>query len=112
MHGGRLKRGINRHKLPVAIFIVICIALVMTAISMSLYITSGTSSLDLSRPGYRQVRQQVVDTEPNESFNDSGPLTKAILDDFKKLFTAQKKTISGIDAYADASLSDESLRLQ
>lgn len=108
---GKVQRLINRHKLPFAIFCAILIALALTLISMYLYIKSGTSSLDLSRPGYTAVRDQVID-QPAESFDETGPLDGKTVGEFKKLFDAQRKTINSLGDFDDTSLSDESLQLQ
>ena len=102
---------IIRHRLPFAVTGIIVIALIMTAISMSLYITSGTSSLDLSRPGYKQVRNQVI-TPPSESFDATGPMDSKTVAQFKTLFDSQKKALSGLGNFDDTSLDDESLQLQ
>lgn len=107
----KLQRLINRHKLPFAIFCAITIAIILTVISMWLYIKSGTSSLDLSRPGYTAVRDQVI-AQPAESFDETGPLDKKTVDEFKKLFDAQRKTLNSLGDFDDASLTDESLQLQ
>lgn len=112
MRNQRLKNIVERHRLTFAIAIVIGIGFIMTAISMSLYITSGASSLDLSRPGYSQVREQVVDLGTGESFQSTGPLDKASLDKFTKLFNSQRNAINGLGSYNDTSLDDASMKLQ
>ncbi|MBC7746438.1 hypothetical protein H7Y40_00445 [Pedobacter sp.] len=111
MERSTFKQLVARHRLPFAVFAVIFMALVMTAISMSLYITSGTSSLDLSRPGYKQVRNQVV-TQKSETFDDTGPMDEATAAQFKTLFDSQKKALDGLGNFSDASLADDSLQLQ
>ena len=109
MNSDRVKRFVARHRLPFAIFLVIVIALLMTAISMSLYISSGTSSLDLSRPGYKQVREQVV-VQSSESFDSNGPMDQTTVTTFKKMFDSQKKSLENLGDFNDTSLDDTSLQ--
>ena len=105
----RFKELIARHRLPFAISASVGIALLLTLISMSLYITSGTASLDLSRPGYKQVRDQVI-IQPTESFDSNGPMNMDVITTFKNLFETQKKSLNGLGDFADTSLDDTSLQ--
>lgn len=102
---------IERHRFPFAIALVVGIALLMTAVSLSLYITSGTSRLDLSRPGYEQVRKEVKPT-PEDSFGADGPVDKAALDEFQRLYQARRNNLNELGDFKDSTLDDSSLRLQ
>lgn len=99
-----------RFKLAITITVAIIIALVLTFISISLYIKSGVASLDLSRPGYEQVREQIRPSTGNKSFNPNGPVNKAAIDEFTKLYQAEVKELSGGNNFSDKSLSDKQLR--
>lgn len=103
-------RLVARHRLVFAVMGVITIALVSTAISMSLYISSGASSLDLSRPGYSQARTQLKDV-PNESFSPTGTLDQAAFDQFKQLYNQQRGVLDDFGDFKDAALDDSSLQL-
>lgn len=109
MDTDKFKRLVARHRLPAAIVAVIGIAALLTVVSMSLYITSGTASLDLSRPGYKQVRDQVV-SQPSETFNSNGPMNADVVVSFRQLFEAQKKSLNDLGDFSDASLDDASLQ--
>lgn len=111
MNAAAIRRLVDRHRLTFAIIGVIAIALVMTAISMSLYITSGTSSLDLSRPGYSQVRDQ-VNAASGVSFSENGPMNAEVLDNFTKILESQQKAIDALDGFNDPVLDDQALQLQ
>lgn len=100
-----------RFKLAITITVSIIIALILTFISISLYIKSGVASLDLSRPGYEQVREQIRPSTGNKSFNPNGPVNKAALDEFTELYQAEVKELSGGNNFSDKSLSDKQLRL-
>lgn len=112
MNSNTLRRFVTRHRLPVAISAVIAVALLITAINLSLYVSSGSSSLDLSRPGYEQARRQAQtgDTKRVE-FESTGPIDEAVLKDFKKLFSDQRIEINALDGFRDTALDDASLRL-
>ena len=101
---------IARHRLPLVIVAVIVITLIMTAISMSLYISSGAASLDLSRPGYAPVRDQ-VQSQPTTNFDENGPMNQTVLDDFRKLFDSERTALNSLPPFQDVSLDDASLKL-
>jgi hypothetical protein len=111
MTWGDFRATVQRHRFPVAIAIVVGIALLMTAVSLSLYITSGTSRLDLSRPGYEQVRKDVKAT-PDASFSSDGPVDKAALDEFQKLYDARRTNLNELGDFKDTTLDDSSLRFE
>lgn len=102
---------IARHRLVAMIALVISVAMVMITISMTLYVTSGAASLDLSRPGYSQARSQVKDDTVSKSFPDTGPLDKSAYDKYKLLFAEQQKTIKSLGSYEPTPIDDTSLRL-
>lgn len=101
----------SRFKLAITLTVAIVIALLLTFISVSMYIKSGVASLDLSRPGYEQVRDQIRPSTDNKSFSPNGPVNKAALDEFSKLYQAEIKQLSGGNNFSDKSLSDNQLRL-
>lgn len=102
---------IERHRFPFAIAAVVAIALLMTAVSLSLYITSGTSRLDLSRPGYEQVRKDVKPS-PEDSFSSDGPVDKASLNEFQKLYDARRTNLNELGDFKSTTLDDNSLKLE
>jgi hypothetical protein len=107
---GSFQALVGRHRFPFAIGGVIGIALLMTAVSLSLYVTSGTARLDLSRPGYESVRKNIQQSS-GESFNPDGPVDKAALDEFDKLFGQRRANLNALGDFEDTSIDDVSLRL-
>lgn len=103
-------RLVARHRLVFAVTVVIVIAAISTMISMSLYITSGASSLDLSRPGYSQTRTQVMDI-PTESFSPTGALDQKALEQFDEAYGKQRKTLDSFGQFQDTALDDNSLQI-
>lgn len=49
---------LSRHRFIVLLVAAILISLVLTAVSLAIYNSSGAAQLDLSRPGYRSVSDQ------------------------------------------------------
>jgi hypothetical protein len=111
MKWGSFQQLVSRHRFVFAITAVISVALLMTAVSLSLYVTSGTSRLDLSRPGYEAVRKDVQIT-PEENFASDGPVDKAALDEFNRLLQKRRTNLNALGDFKDTSLDDATLRLQ
>lgn len=93
------------------IFIVVSIltALVLVVVSMSLYATSGTAQLDLSRPGYQSVQDKLGPTDTFQSFPASGPVNNQTIEQFKNLYNKQVKPVEGDSPFGAEPLSDHSL---
>lgn len=96
-----------------AIFIVlsVLIALMLVFVALGLYNSSGTSQLDLTRPGYEAIRQEAKDSNAYKGFSSSGSLNKKALDDFDSLYTEKLKEAQSVDAFANDVLSFESLQI-
>lgn len=90
----------------------ILFAFVLVSIALALYGSSGAASVDLSRPGYSAVRDQAKeDTQDTKSFSSSGPIDKATIDEFDKLFSTTSKSATSVNAFDSELLSDEALRI-
>lgn len=103
----------SHHRLTMAIIGAISLALIMTIISMSLYVTSGTQVLDLSRPGFESARQAINETPyESETFAQDGPINPAVVSEFSTLYKEKRQNLDAIDDFAnDEVLGDENLRL-
>jgi len=110
MQGQNLKALVERHRFAFAIAVVILITFLMTAISMSLYVSSGASRLDLSRPGFEQARKDIIPT-PDDKFSAEGKVDAATVDEFEKLYQKQRVYLNNLGDFEDSSLDDASLRL-
>lgn len=99
----------SRHRLTLLLIITIAVALSLTVLSMTLYTISGAAQLDLSRPGYQSVSDQ-VDTETRiESFSSFGPVTQDTLEDFQRLYDEQRTKAQAVDAFNGDPLNPELL---
>jgi hypothetical protein len=89
----------------------ITLALLLVAVAMALYSSSGTAQLDLSRPGYVSVRDQIKSDDTFNGFSSSGSVDEKTLDSFKQMFDKRAKDAVSVDAFSSDVLSDSSLGL-
>jgi hypothetical protein len=98
------------HRYLLMLIISISIAFSLLAVSLSLYISSGTIQLDLSRPGYQSVSNQTDATNLQiEKFPETGAIDKVSLDDFDKLITNQSTKANAVDAFGGDPLDPVSI---
>lgn len=105
------RRYLAAHRLPIAIIIAICIAIMLTSVSMSLYVRSGASRLDLSRPGYEKVREQVSEEKDEDSFSASGPMNSKVIDEFQEIYSKRRANLDKLDPFNPSVIDDTSIRL-
>lgn len=101
----------RQHLFLVMVVGALIIALFLVMISMNLYRSSGAAQLDLSRPGYEKVREQVSRSTEVRSFAPTGELTPAALDEFRQMYQRSMDNITEVDAWRPDSLSDSALSL-
>ncbi len=102
---------INRHRITYAVAGALVISMIMTAVSMALYVSSGASRLDLSRPGYEGVRSEIQRETDEETFSASGPMNTSVANDFQKRFSRHRETLQKLDTYATNALEDTELQI-
>ena len=101
----------ERHRFFLLVASVICIALFMVSVALSLYNSSGAAQLDLSRPGYQAVRDQASRDTVTQSFSSNGALTESALNSFSQMYKEQSGKVTSVDSYDAAALSEDSLQL-
>lgn len=88
----------------------ISLALILTLASIIIYYKSGSAQLDLSRPGYKEVRSQVVTRDDNlTDIPTIGPANQAFIEDFKILYDQQVEKIKLVEAFASDPLNPDVL---
>lgn len=107
----RFKAFATQHQFMMAILLTIFVAILMTGVSLSLYVSSGTLQLDLSRPGYASARKELIKPQSTDEFATNGPINKQALDEYQKLFDEQRKELNSIGKFNDKGLDDDSLTL-
>jgi hypothetical protein len=89
------------------------IALLLTSISITIYISSGAINVDLSRPGYEKVREDTSgDIEPEEPFPSSGPIDDSVRVDLLRRFDNLQADLNQMNDFGGDALSDKSLELE
>lgn len=89
----------------------VAVSLVLVAISIAMYFSSGTAQLDLSRPGYQSVRSQAKPEDPYKGFDASGPVDENSLQEFDSKYKDRAKNALSVDAFNSDALSDASLNI-
>lgn len=100
---------VDRHRLPSAILLVIVVAVALTMLNMWLYVHSGASGLDLSRPGYDVARENVRTQRNEPQFSAEGPLTRDIIDSYLSDFRTERIQASQLGSFQSEPLSNEAL---
>lgn len=106
-------RTIRAHQFLVMVTIVILVSLFLVYVALSLYRSSGTLQLDLSRPGYDSAREEATkDTEVFKGFSADGRIDAESLNEFDSLYK-QKASEALIDIadFSGDALSDSALTL-
>lgn len=107
----RIWQRIERHRIIYGITGALLISMLLTAISMALYISSGASRLDLSRPGYEGVRTEVQRSDNEEAFSATGPVNTEAVNDFQARFSRHRATLTKLDTFGTNALDDTQLQI-
>lgn len=111
-HQGELPPHLNRwqeHRFLLMIAAAVLIALFLVSVALALYASSGTAQLDLSRPSYQSVRQQVTQSDGFSGFSANGPLTKETLNEFQAMYDQKADQILSVESFSGEVMSDEAL---
>lgn len=98
-----------QHRFVIMIAGSVVIALVLVTVSLQLYFSSGTAQLDLSRPGYRSVRDQIRSDATFDGFPATGAIDESALKNFKELYEKRAKDATSTDAFGSDVLSEQTL---
>lgn len=103
---------IKRHQFGTLIVGSILISLFLVYVALSLYASSGTLQLDLSRPGYAEARREVTrESEVFKGFSSSGSIDAEVLDEFDAMYQQKAKEAASVDAFGGDALSDHAMQL-
>ena len=112
-HSSSTKDRLKRHQFASLLVGAITIAMIFVMVSLSLYQSSGTIQLDLSRPGYDQARKEATkDKTFFRGFSPDGEINDDTLSEFSKLYKKKQAQADAIDAYSGEPLSDKTLNLE
>jgi hypothetical protein len=108
----QVKQWITNHQWPAFIIAALVVAMTLTSVSLWLYKVSGAANLDLSRPGYEKVREDVKDDgDSTKPFSPTGDLDAAAVSDFRSRYEGIKARLNQMNSYGDSAISDENLGL-
>lgn len=102
---------VKDHKFIVLIVGSLGITMFLLFAAMSLYNSSGAAQLDLSRPGYEDIREKLQTEDTTISYGSSGPLNKETLDEFQKKYEKKLAEAKESDAFEVDVLSQKSLQI-
>ena len=102
---------VQRYRLVTAIIVAVIIAIVMTIFSVVIYVRDGTSRLDLSRPGYEQVRKQIKPDDQSPAFKSEGELTREVMNEFSGELKKKLVEFNQLTTFDVSPLQDDRLKL-
>jgi hypothetical protein len=105
----KIMAAIQHNKLLFLVLIVVAATIIFTVISVAIYVRLGDISLDLSRPGYEDVRDDVVDDGSYTPYPVDGELGHEALQDFLSRLSKQQTEVGQLTGFIDDVLSDEAL---
>ena len=108
---GRPLSRFQQHRFILLVGATILVALFLVSVALALYASSGAAQLDLSRPGYKSVREQVKSTDKINEFPANGPIDQATVDQFRVLYDKQAEQVSKVDSFSGDVMSDQTLSI-
>jgi hypothetical protein len=104
---------IQRHQLAFLIIAAVITTLILTTISIYIYVLSGAINIDLSRPGYESVRQDTSDESSGvDPFSSSGKIDDEVRTNFLHRLEVIQNNTKQMNDFGGDSLSDKSLDLE
>lgn len=104
------KSFLGHHRFAVMLTSSVLITALLVIVSLSMYDNSGAAQLDLSRPGYKSVRDKAVKNDDDfKSYPSTGEINQKTISEFQSLFTKQTSKIKSVDAFGGDPLSPDSL---
>lgn len=103
--------GWQKHRFMLMVGGSIVIALMMVSVAMKLYASSGAAQLDLSRPGYEHVSEQVSQTEVFKGFPSTGGIDKETLKEFREMYGKRAEQATNINSFGGDVMSDVALSI-
>ncbi len=106
-------RTVRAHQFFSMIVLVVLISLFLVYVALSLYQSSGTVQLDLSRPGYDSARVEASkDNEVFKGFSADGKIIKSALNEFDTMYRDKAaEALIDIGNFSGDALSDATLML-
>ncbi len=100
-----------RHRFFTMIVGAILIAMFLVSVSMNLYNYSGAAQLDLSRPGYQNIRDQAKRETTTKTFSSTGELDDSAMNDFNDMYNERLGKVKNTTSFNSQPLTDDSLQI-
>ena len=109
----QIKNWISDHQLMIFIMSALGAAGAAVLLSVWLYVVTGAVKLDLSRPGYEDVRKDVTssDDSSTKTYPNTGTLDGASIEEFENYFNKIKDNLDKMNNYDESAIDDENLGL-
>ena len=101
----------GQHRFLLLVGISIAIALMLVAVSLKLYYSSGAAQLDLSRPGYEAVSEQSGKTDVYEGFPATGAIDQKAIEEFRAMYKERAEQATNVDSFGGDVMSDKALSI-
>lgn len=101
----------KEHKFIILVGSTILVSLFLVGIALRLYASSGAAQLDLSRVGYKEVRDKADRGDTFTGFPATGKIDNESIEQFKKLYDTQAKQALNFDSFGGTPMTDEALSL-
>lgn len=98
-----------RHRFFLLVIATIVISMILVVISLVVYNVSGSAQLDLSRPGYQSVSNQVNREDKIDGYSPIGPMNINAINDFIEQYDEQAAKAKSVDAFNGDPLNPETL---
>ena len=103
--------GWQKHRFLLMVGGSIAVALMLVGVSMKLYNTSGAAQLDLSRPGYEHVSEQVPRTDVFKGFPSTGNVDKETFEEFREMYNKRAAQASDVNSFSGDVMNDAALSI-
>ena len=102
---------LSEYKFTLMIAMAIIVAVVLSGVSVYIYVSTGAINIDLSRPGYEKNREDTIYEEDNTSFSSSGPLNSEAIEDFNARLNKLQDELNGMNNFSADAVTDVALGL-
>jgi hypothetical protein len=102
----------SNYRFAIMIAAAVMVTAILTSISITVYIASGAINIDLSRPGFETVRQDIEDNSETAPFSPTGPIDQSTIDDFNQRLENIKTDLNQMNDFSVEAISDQALNLE
>ena len=108
----KILQKILHYQFAAMVALAVLVATIMTSVSILVYVSSGAINIDLSRPGYEQVREDTSASGPITQFQSSGPIDRNAIDDFNNRLESIQTEINNMNNFSTDVMSNEALGIE